>query len=374
VRFGIVGHGWRTDFYLRLARRAPERFSCVGVVTRHAKDGERLEKVWGVDTFRTPEQLLAMSPEVVVTSIPRQANPDVLRRLVHDGVAVLSETPPAGDLQELRRLWADVGESGLVQVAEQHPFLPIFTAVKCLTELGVLGTISSCVVSWSHDYHGTALLRRLLAIGGEPVAVQALHTQGSLMDGPDRDGWPADPQVRDNLHTLGVVSAGARNGVYDFSEGQWFNPLRRRHVVVRGSRGELVDDQITWSGDDGRPLFAPVVRRQTGVNGNLEGADLDTITWTDVVLYRNPYPGSRMSDEEIAIATCLEATGRWARGEGPPPYPLADACQAHLLGLESHRAAELGRRLMTDTEDWSAYVRADWDQREMVPRRLSASP
>jgi hypothetical protein len=33
-RFGLVGSGWRSRFFLRLARQLPERFAVTGVVTR----------------------------------------------------------------------------------------------------------------------------------------------------------------------------------------------------------------------------------------------------------------------------------------------------------------------------------------------------
>lgn len=358
VRFGVVGHGWRADFYFRLARLAPDRFRCVGAVTRRADVGERLERQWGIPTYRAPEELVsARAPEVVVTSVPRTANPDVIRTLVGLDTAVLSETPPAEDADGMRRLWADVGGKDLVQVAEQHPYLPIVMAVRSLVAQGVLGQVTSAQVSWTHDYHAIALLRTLLGVRAEPARVSAVETVTQVLEGPDRDGWPDVQRVRDAAHTLSILDFGERTGVYDFTDGQWFHPWRRRHLILRGSRGELVGNVVAWAGEDGRPVSAPIVRRHLGFDGNLEGADLDTLTWAGRTLYRNPYPGARMSDEEIAIATCLERTALWRRGEGPAPYPLADACQDHLLGLAVHVAAARRETLTTGVEPWADAVR-----------------
>ncbi|XVQ89123.1 Gfo/Idh/MocA family protein [Microbispora siamensis] len=357
VRFGVVGHGWRADFYFRLARQAPDRFQCVGAVTRRADVGARLEREWDIPTYRRAEDLVAAgTPEVVVTSVPRTANAGVLRTLVGLGVAVLSETPPAEDADGLRRLWADLGASDLVQVAEQHPYLPVVAAVRALIDQGVLGQVTSAQVSWTHDYHAIALLRTLLRVCGEPARVSAVRTAGPVLEGPDRGGWPDVQRVGQAVHTLAILEMAGRTGVYDFTEGQWFNPLRRRHLILRGSHGEVVGDQVTWAGDDGRPLSAPIARRQTGLDGNLEGAELDALTWAGRVLYRNPYPGARMSDEEIAIATCLERTALWRRGEGSAPYPLAAACQDHLLALSVHAAAERGEPVTTGVEPWADAV------------------
>lgn len=353
IRYGVVGRGWRADFYFRLARQAPERFQCVGAVTRSAPAGASIEEKWAIPTFRAPGHLAAEAPDIVVTSVPREANPRVVEDLVTLGIPVLSETPPAADRDALCRLWASVGPSGLVHVAEQHPFLPVFSALRVLADRGVLGDTTSAQVSWTHDYHAVAVLRHLLGLRWDPARVTAAHTVGPLLEGPDRAGWPAAPREREAVHTVGLIDVAGRVGVYDFTDGQWFNPLRRRHIILRGSRGEVVGTDVTWSCADGTPVSAPINRRQTGIDGNLEGSDLDTLSWCGEVLYRNRYPGTRMSDEEIAIATCLEQAVLWHRDGSGTPYSLAEACQDQLIARAIHEAAENGTPVTTDVEAWA---------------------
>ena len=51
--FAVIGSGWRSEFFLRLARTAPERFRCVGVVTRTSSRGDEVTAQWGVPTFQS---------------------------------------------------------------------------------------------------------------------------------------------------------------------------------------------------------------------------------------------------------------------------------------------------------------------------------
>jgi hypothetical protein len=226
----------------------------------------------------------------------------------------------------------------------------------------VLGTPTSARLSWTHGYHAVAVLRRLLGAGGGPVTVRAAAAQGPLLQGPGRGGRPEAPAEVPAVQTVATLEftrpAGPAIGTYDFTEGQWWHPLRRRHVVVRGSRGEVIGTSVVWAGEDGRPLEAPLVRRQTGLNGDMEGADLDTVTWCGRTLYANPYRGSRLSDEEIGVATLLEQTLRWRRGEADPPYPLAEGCQDHLVSIAIGEAAAGGLPVTTGTEPWAGALRA----------------
>ena len=68
-------------------------------------------------------------------------------------------------------------------------------------------------------------------------------------------------------------------------------------------------------------------------------------------LYRlaRPYRGRTA----LAVASLLETTGRWARGDGPEPYPLAEACQDHLLGLAIGESARTGADVRVTRQPWA---------------------
>ena len=93
--------------------------------------------------------------------------PEVVADLVAAGAAVLTETPPAPDLAALRALWAEVGGTRRVQVAEQYLLLPGHAARLGLVRGGVIGTPTSVQVSSTHGYHAVSMIRGFLDVAAD---------------------------------------------------------------------------------------------------------------------------------------------------------------------------------------------------------------
>src|SRR3954454_11220256 len=149
--FGVIGSGWRSAFFLRVARSAPDRFRVTGVVTRSAERGAEISSQWGVPAFPSVAELLrADAPDFVIPAVPWEVTPEVTREAVALGARVLAETPPAPDVPGLRALWADVGGSGQVQVAEQYLLMPAHAARLAVVRDGVIGEPTAVHVCSTH--------------------------------------------------------------------------------------------------------------------------------------------------------------------------------------------------------------------------------
>jgi len=365
--FGIVGGGWRSHLLLRLADAAPGRLNAAGVVTRTADAGERVTARWGVPTYRTIDELLkAEDVDYVVAAVSWPAMPGVIRDLVAAGMAVLAETPPAPDVDRMRSLWGDVAGSGLVQVAEQYLLMPGHAARHTVIQDGVIGQATSVEISSTHLYHAVSLIRRLLGVGMDDVVVNARDFRAPLVDPLTFDGWDLQAVPEPRTTTIATLDFGDRMGLYNFVENQWWNPLRTRRIVVRGSRGELVDNTVVRLVDPTSPVESSLVYRRTGVDMNLEGSELVHVSFDGRVVYRNPWLGTRLSEDDIAVASMLEAEGAWVRGEGPEPYPLAQACQDHAIGLAIQESARTGAEVHVAKNVW-AWGAVDGDEVRSLP-------
>ncbi len=349
--FAVIGSGWRSEFFLRLARAAPERFRCVGVVTRTSTRGDEVTARWGVHTFQSIDDL--GRADLVIPAVPWPDMPNAITSLVARGCHVLAETPPAPDLDGLRTLWSEVGDTGMVQVAEQYTLMPAHAASLALVRDGVIGEVTSVQISSTHLYHAVSLIRHLLGVGFEAATVSAREFTAPLVDPMTPAGWTDDPTPKSARTTLATLDFGGRSGLYDFTDNQWWNPLRSRRIVIRGSLGEIVDDRVIRMVDPRTPVESQTVRRRSGIDLNLEGNDLQQISFDGRVIYRNPFEGYRFSEDDIAVAAILEAAGAWARDEGPPPYPLAEGLQDHLISLAIEESVRTGQDVVTTNEAWS---------------------
>ena len=71
------------------------------------------------------------------------------------------------------------------------------------------------------------------------------------------------------------------------------------------------------------------------------------------VNYRDPFAGTRLSEDDVAVADLLERTGAWARAEGAEPHSLAGGLQDHLTSVAIGESAETGRAVTTEREAWA---------------------
>ena len=241
IRVGIVGTAWRAGYFATIARALPARFELVGVTSRRPESAERAAAAWGVTAYQTPGELVrAERPDFVVSSVPRSANPGVVQELVEAGTAVLTETPPAQGVDELRQLWAAVGASDRVQVAEQYLALPGHAARRAVIAAGTIGRPTSVQVSSTHGYHAVSMMRGFLGAQGDrvgtgPVTVSARTFTAPLVDPLTRSGWTDDDEAKSATTILATLDFGdGRSGLYDFTDNQWHNQLRFRRILIRG--------------------------------------------------------------------------------------------------------------------------------------------
>ena len=354
IKFGIVGAGWRCEFYLRIARALPEQFELTGVVVRSDEKRSAFEKTWGVTAFATLDDMLAKTaPGFVVTSVSWDANPGFLQALSERGVPVLSETPPAPDVEGLIAVNKLIESGARIQVSEQYWAQPHHAARLALVRKGLLGRVTQAQLSACHGYHGMSLIRRFLGIGYESPKITAMQFTSPAVAGPDRDGRIDEERIEESAQDIAWFDFGDRLGVFDFTYDQYFSWIRDERVLVRGERGEIINDRVSYLKDFRTPIELDLDRQLAGLDGNLEGNYFKGIRVGEDWVYRNPFVPAALTGDEIAIATCLARMDEYVR-TGKDFYPLAEASQDHYLNLLYQQAIKEGRTIEAKRQPWAA--------------------
>jgi hypothetical protein len=293
-------------------------------------------------------------PEIsfVVVSVPWDPTPEIIKDLVKRGIPVLSETPPAPTLEALIDLYQSVGANAKIQIAEQYQYQPIHAARIHLANSGLLGKVTQTQMSVAHGYHGTCLMRKLLGINFENAEIIGRQFKSPIVSGPDRSGAPEREEVVESNQELAILSFQGKLGVFDFTGDQYFSWIRSNRVLVRGELGEIVNNEVCYLKDYKTPISVSLKRHNAGEDGNLEGFSHKGITLGDNWLYTNPFFLARLSDDEIAVATCLQKMWEYVNG-GQEFYGLAEASQDHYLGMMIQQAIETKETLKTKTQIWA---------------------
>lgn len=312
IKYGIVGAGWRSEFYLRIAELLPKEFSVSGIYIRNSEKQKEFADKYNVRICSSLEELLKTDFDFIVSCVNKDNISEMIKTLAAKNIPVLTETPVT-----------DGSLKGRVQVAEQFHFMPRNQAYKRIIESGILGEVHSVRLSCCHDYHAASLIRFFLDTGFEKPEITSISLTDPVTRYNSRAGYLKSPAVIKAEEKIKIFKFKDRTAVYDFSFEQYFSDIRSSQITIRGTNGEIVNNTCSYL-KDGVPHRFDICRNTYGAEESLDGMCLFNITGNGEVLYTNPFPYSRLSDEEIAIATCLKKMKKYLK-VGEEFYPLKHA-------------------------------------------------
>jgi len=289
--------------------------------------------------------------DFVVVCVSASAGMDVSLRLLREGMPVLLETPAAVSLEALCRFHEELPTGAKIQVAEQYPFQPMHMARLAFLKQGKLGSPSHVQISFTHAYHAVALIRKYLNIGFENAKITATAFPVPVIAGYTREGEPEVERIAEKIQTIAVLDFDGKTALLNHETDQHRSWVRSPIVQVKCERGEVFNEKIKYLEDFRTPIESVFTRKDLGREENFEGFDLKGVFADGKWLYRNPYQGSRLVDDEIAIAACLDSMDEYVRG-GSSFYSLREASQDVYLAKMVEEAVALGRVLRTETQGW----------------------
>ena len=92
----------------------------------------------------------------------------------------------------------------------------------------------------------------------------------------------------------------------------------------------------------------------------MEGLGLKGIVMAGDWLYQNTYPEAVLSDDEIALACCLDRMADYCKG-GPSSYSFAQAAQDFYLTLLIETAIVTGKAVHTEVQPWTVALLQEYD-------------
>lgn len=352
--FGIVGAGWRAEFFLRAAKELPEFFKVSIVVERNPEKAKRLEQQWGVKVLPDLDALAKCREEVefVVLCLSPDVMPVMLEKASGLGFYVLSETFALEHVDAIEEYYHRIKEPSKVQFAEQYWLRPAHMARLAAIGSGRIGSVTQAQVSVGHGYHGVSLLRKYLDVGFENCEIRAWEFENPIVEGPGRAGYPDKERIIRDRQQFAVLDFGGKWGVFDFTEEQYFSKIRGSRVLIRGERGEIENNTIRCLKDHKTPVEYQMTRSGSGIDEGLGAPAIDGIQAAGEWLYHNPFGRPRLSDEETAVADAVWKMHQYVCG-GESFYSLEEGCQDQYLDCMIRSAVRSGESIRTQSHSWT---------------------
>lgn len=335
ISFLIVGSGYRSEYYGRIAFTYPDLFRAL-YLCRSEEKVQLIKHNTGIEATTDIDAAISFAPDFVVVAVDREHVADVAEEWALRGFAVLTETPVGASMEALERIWnLSVQNSAKIVCCEQYYRQPLLAKGISLVEEGLIGRPSSGYLSMVHDYHAASILRKMMLADGEDYVIRGERKVSDVAATDSRyeafyDGRISQ-ETRDIIH---IDYASGKSAIYDFSSVEYRSYIRSRHLVVRGEMGEWNDRMIYYLDDNNNPqklLLMPEIPEKYRI--------LDTQAMRDSRRTWQPELQLDTLQDEFAIATMLLDMKEYVDG-GKAPYSLKDALDDAVFWLMVQEAVK----------------------------------
>ena len=369
IRFAIIGSGWRSLFYVRIAKALPEYFTLTALCCLSQEKAQRFAQEFHIPAVTSEEEVISSCPDFIVSAVSKTNMWDTVVHWMDLGFPVLSETPAGLSFSQLAKLWEmrqNKEKPVQLQVAEQYQFYPRYQAMINLAKSGRLGEPVSLYLSAMHDYHAASIIRCLLNTGLEEVRLTGNTFQMPVTETKSRYETFTDGKIA--LKDQRLVTFEFEKGklaFYDFMSDQYRSPIRSRNLHLRGTRGEAVNDTVYFLNQDNLPQKEKLQFKADPLTG-----EILEISIQDETLYTAPFGSCGLPEDETAIAQMLAGMKTYL-DTGKEIYPLEYALEdAYLALLMSSPSVLPGKDLSPQKvlAAETAFLANGWFQRSSSPR------
>ncbi len=362
-RFIIVGSGWRSLCYVRIAKALPNVFDLCAMLCRTEEKAERMARENDIYTTTSIEECKAMNPDFVVVVVNKTSIAEVSKEWMGYGFTVLCETPAALDTDTLNELWQVHNSGGRLMVAEQYIYDPVYQTQLKLLGRGLIGEPSFLHLSLAHEYHGASLMRAYLGVNaGTAFTVSAKTYVFPTVETLSRYERFTDGRVAEKKRTVGAFEfADGKVAVYEFDSEQYRSPIRNNYVKLQGVRGEMKDNTFYWLDEQNEPGKAQLISSEVqftrdSENPNLKVAyECEEIRLVqegaeDEVVYEAPFGLCGMNKGETAVARMMVQAAEYDRAAAS--QALRDTLQDAYMAILMKQAVETGEVIVSQVQSW----------------------
>ena len=357
-RFIIVGSGWRSLYYVRIAKALSSKLKLEAMLCRSNEKAEMISNTHHIPTSTSIEECMSLKPDFVVVAVDKSHIAEVSMEWLEKGFPVLCETPAALDLETLNKLWKMHTKGHKLIVAEQYTHYPINIVRKKILDRKLISDPDYLYLSLAHEYHGISLIRSFLDLDIDtPFSISGQSFLFPTVETLSRYERFTDGKIASKKRDLALFTfENKKVCLYDFDSEQYRSPIRNDSYKIQGSNGEILNDTLTYLNNNETVKDSIVIKSHFAdnddTNPNLNHYEvIDQISYKDEILYSSPFTDCELSSDETAIAMMLLEMGEYVSG-GKEPYPLSEALQDAYMAILLRQALKDNKKVISEKMIW----------------------